>query len=73
MLQANIIVAILHLFEYNKYIIFAILLEPLAKKVCSISFVSQYIKEFFFHQVTQLVAFPRDITEPIRTDKGIWW
>ena len=40
---ANNIVAISHLFEYNKYQISTFLLEPLEKKVCSVSFVSQYI------------------------------
>ena len=35
-------VTIIHLFEYNKYPISTFLLEPLAKKVCSVSFVSQY-------------------------------
>ena len=38
---ANYFVAIIHLLEYNKYHIS--LLELLAKKACSISFVSQYI------------------------------
>ena len=47
-LLANNIVAITHLFEfnqyqYNKYQLSTFLLEPLAKKVCSVSFVSQYI------------------------------
>ena len=41
-LLANNIVAIIHLFQYNKYPISTFLLEPLAKKVCSVSFVSQY-------------------------------
>ena len=40
---ANNFVAIIHLFEYNKYHIFTFLLETLPKKVCSVSFVSQYI------------------------------
>ena len=39
---ANNIVAIIHLFQYNKYKLSTFLLEPLAKKVRSISFVSQY-------------------------------
>ena len=42
-LLANNIVAIIDLFEYNKYSISAFLLEPLTKKVCSVSFVSQYM------------------------------
>ena len=41
-LLANNIVAIIHLFQYNKYQLSTFLLEPLAKKVCSVSFVSQY-------------------------------
>ena len=39
----NNIVAIIHLFEYDKYQISTFLLEPLAKKVYTVSFVSQYI------------------------------
>ena len=41
-LLANNFVAIIQLFEYNKYQFYTFLLEPLAKKVCSVSFVSQY-------------------------------
>ena len=41
-LLANNIVAIIQLFEHNKYQIPTFLLEPLAKKICSVSFVSQY-------------------------------
>ena len=41
-LLANNIVVIINLFQYNKYQISTFLLEPLAKKVCSVSFVSQY-------------------------------
>ena len=37
-------VAIIHFYVYKEYQISTFLLEPLAKKVCSISFVSQYIK-----------------------------
>ena len=40
---ANNIVAITHLIEFNKYHISTFMLEPLAKKVCSVSFVCQYI------------------------------
>ena len=43
-LLADDIVAIIHLFEHNKYRISTFLLKPLAKEVCSVSFVSQYIK-----------------------------
>ena len=42
-LLADTIVAIIHLLKYNKYPISIFLLEPLAKKGCSVSFVSQYI------------------------------
>ena len=42
-LLANNVVATIHLFEHKKYPISTFLLKPLAKKVCSISFVSQYI------------------------------
>ena len=41
-MTANNTVALTHLFEYNKYQISMFLLELLAKKVCSVSFVSQY-------------------------------
>ena len=44
-LLTNNIVAIIDLFEYKKYTISTFLLEPLAKKVCSVSFVSQYIMQ----------------------------
>ena len=40
-LLANNIAAIIQLFEYGKYQISRFLLEPLAKKVCSVSFVCQ--------------------------------
>ena len=40
---ANNIAAIIHLFQYNKYQISTFLLEPLARKLFSISFVTQYI------------------------------
>ena len=42
-LLANNFVAIIQLFEYNKYQFYTFLLEQLAKKVCSVSFVSQFI------------------------------
>ena len=44
-LLANNFIAIIHLFEYKKYQFYTFLLEPLAKKVCSVSFVSQHIIE----------------------------
>ena len=44
-LLSNNFVAIIHILEYNKYQIYTFLLEPLAKKVCSVSFVSQYISK----------------------------
>ena len=43
-MTANNTIALIHLFEYNKYQISMFLLELLAKKVCSFSFVSQYRK-----------------------------
>ena len=49
--MANNIVAIIHLFEYDKYQISTFLLKPLAKTVCSVSLVSQYILQncMFIH------------------------
>ena len=45
-LLANNFVAIIHLFEYNKYQIYTLnfLVKLLAKKISSVSFVSQYKK-----------------------------
>ena len=42
-LLADKFVVIIHLFDYNKYQMSMFLLEPLAKKICSVTFVSQYI------------------------------
>ena len=45
-LLANNFVAIIHLCEYNKYRFYTFMLKALAKKVCSVSFVSQYSDDF---------------------------
>ena len=49
-LLANNFVAKIHLFEYNKTQLYMFLLEPLAKKVCSVSFVSRYILHDVFYR-----------------------
>ena len=41
-LPANNFVAVIHSLQYNKYEISTFLFKQLAKKVCSISFISQY-------------------------------
>ena len=58
-LLANNIIAIIHLFEYNKYQISTFLLEPLTKKVCSVSFVSQYIYWILWIEIKADLAHPR--------------
>ena len=39
----TVVVYVLYVLEHNKYQIFLCLIELLAKKMCSVSFVSQYI------------------------------
>ena len=50
-LLANNIVAIIHLFKDNKFIISTFLLEPLTKKDRSVSFVSQFILPNFSEHI----------------------
>ena len=66
-LLANNIVATIHWFEYNKYQISTFLLEPLAKKVCSVFFFFFFFYFFFFFvsQYINKIIYAHETTIPM--------